>query len=76
LFGFLAEESLQQAVSNWKRYTARHAKIEWQRDFFDHRLRHDESYAQKADYIRQNPGRKGLVARAEDWPYVIENNRW
>jgi mono/diheme cytochrome c family protein len=32
-------------------------------------LRKDESYREKADYIRANPVRAGLVTRPEDWPY-------
>jgi hypothetical protein len=37
---------------------------------FDHILRSDESYAQKWDYVRDNPVRVGLVTSAEDWPYA------
>jgi REP element-mobilizing transposase RayT len=44
----------------------------WQRRFFDHVLRNDESYAQKWNYVRENPVRAGLVAKAEDWPYAGE----
>ena len=44
----------------------------WQRGFFDHVLRSDESYAQKWNYVRQNPVRAGLVANADDWPYSGE----
>jgi putative transposase len=44
----------------------------WQRGFFDHVLRNDESYAQKWNYVRENPVRAGLVANAEDWPYSGE----
>jgi len=33
----------------------------WQRGFFDHVLRSDESYAEKWDYVRENPVRHGLV---------------
>jgi putative transposase len=44
----------------------------WQREFFDHVLRSEESYAQKWEYVRQNPVRAGLAARAEDWPYQGE----
>ncbi len=45
---------------------------------FHHRLRQDESYDEKWDYVRQNPVRAGLVARADDWPYAGELNelRW
>ena len=57
-------------VSKWKEWTAKTLGIRWQRGFFEHRLRHDESRREKADYILQNPVRKKLVERAEDWPFV------
>ena len=44
----------------------------WQPGFFDHLLRSSESYEQKWRYVRENPVRAGLVARAEDWPYQGE----
>src|SRR5204863_7160709 len=44
----------------------------WQRGFFDHLIRNTESYAQKWDYVRENPVRAGLVKVAEDWPYQGE----
>jgi REP element-mobilizing transposase RayT len=44
----------------------------WQRGFFDHLLRSDESYAQKWNYVRENPVRVGLVTKADDWPYSGE----
>jgi REP element-mobilizing transposase RayT len=40
----------------------------WQRGFFDHLLRHEESYGEKWEYVRQNPVRTGLVRQAADWP--------
>lgn len=44
----------------------------WERGFFDHVIRNAESYAEKWEYVRQNPVRAGLVERAEDWPYQGE----
>ena len=44
----------------------------WQRGFFDHVLRSDESYAQKWNYVRENPVRAGLVTNADNWPYAGE----
>ena len=44
----------------------------WQRGFFDHLLRSDESYAQKWNYVRENPVRAGLVKKPDDWPYSGE----
>lgn len=65
-----AEKPLKLIVTQWKEWTAKTIGIKWQRDFFEHRLRHDESRRQKADYILANPVRKGLVARPEAWPFV------
>jgi len=44
----------------------------WQREFLDHVLRSEESFAQKWEYARQNPVRAGLVADADWWPYQGE----
>ena len=44
----------------------------WQPGFFDHVLRSDESYAQKWEYVRDNPVRTGLVASWQEWPYQGE----
>ena len=40
----------------------------WQPGFFDHILRNDESYAEKWNYVRNNPVRAGLVKSADEWP--------
>lgn len=60
-------------ISKWKEWTAKSLKIKWQRDFFEHRLRRDESFDEKADYVRANPVRAGLVANAEDWPHIFNS---
>jgi REP element-mobilizing transposase RayT len=44
----------------------------WQKEFFDHLLRSEESHAQKWEYIRQNPVRAGLVTDPDEWPYQGE----
>jgi REP-associated tyrosine transposase len=44
----------------------------WQPGFFDHVLRSDESYADKWNYVRDNPVRAGLVQTADDWRYQGE----
>jgi REP element-mobilizing transposase RayT len=41
----------------------------WQRDYFDRIIRSDDDLAKKIEYIANNPVRKGLVERAEDWPW-------
>lgn len=44
----------------------------WQKGFFDRVLRSSESYAEKWDYVRENPVRAGLVNHADKWPFSGE----
>ena len=44
----------------------------WQPGFFDHLLRHGESYSQKWDYVKNNPVRAGFVEHSNDWKYQGE----
>ncbi len=71
LIGIAGDTELSKLIRDFKRITARMAKVKWQRNFFDHRLRHDESEVEKAAYIRANPIRAGLIGEEEKWPYVI-----
>lgn len=50
----------------------------WQKDHWDTQLRRHDSYAAKWEYVRNNPVRHGLVARADDWPFAGELHelRW
>src|ERR1700731_4838295 len=41
----------------------------WQEGFFDHMIRHSESYGQKWEYVYDNPVRAGLAKEASDWPF-------
>jgi len=70
------EKRAQRIISKWKEWTAKALKIEWQRDFFEHRLRKEESLREKADYILANPVRAGFVKQSEDWPYVFIAEPW
>jgi putative transposase len=60
---------LARTVRAWKRYTSRWLGIRWQRDWFEHRLRDEESLEEKGAYILANPVRAGLVDSPEEWPY-------
>jgi putative transposase len=44
----------------------------WQKTFFDHVLRSEESYEEKWHYVRENPVRAGLVQNWSEWPYAGE----
>ena len=71
-----SNKRMQTIMSKWKEWTAKCFKIDWERDFFEHRMRKEESYREKADYILANPVRAGLVKKAEDWPYVSIATPW
>ena len=75
LVGVPGDAQLAKLIRDFKRITARVAKVRWQRNFFDHRLRHDESEAEKFEYICQNPVRAGLIEMEDDWPFVFVASR-
>lgn len=59
-------------ITFWKREFRRElgtSAPRFQSDGFHHRLRGEESYAEKWEYVRANPVRAGLVKKPEDWPY-------
>ena len=74
LVSFPRDAALRKVISTWKEIAAKKTGIRWQRDFFDHRLRDNEGYAEKAHYIRMNPVRAGLISDRAAWPYVWEPN--
>ncbi len=43
--------------------------VKWQKDFFDHVIRTNENLGTQVRYVLDNPVRKGLVARWQDYPY-------
>ncbi|MDQ8201112.1 transposase [Pelagicoccus enzymogenes] len=75
LIAFPSRDSMTKTIANWKRYTARTLSIDWQTNFFDHRIRNDENWELKAQYIRENPVRAGLVKHSQDWPHFIAPDR-
>jgi REP-associated tyrosine transposase len=76
---FCAPGALELPLANWVTYwksqfTRQHGNPlqRWQSGFWDTRLRRDESYGGKWEYVRNNPFRHGFVTHAEDWPYQGE----
>ena len=72
LVSFPHDQEMTKTITRWKSLLARKSGISWQRDFFDHRIRSNESWEEKAEYLRQNPVRGGLVAQGADWKYIWE----
>jgi putative transposase len=71
VLGFPPEADVGKCVRDWKRWTARTLTIDWQWDFFEHRLRSEEDFQEKTRYILENPVRAGLVDDWRDWPFTI-----
>lgn len=69
------QKSLQNWVAAFKRYTARiinksfGIKPLWQKNFYDHVVRKEESLRKIAEYIVNNPARKGMVSNWQEYPY-------
>jgi len=68
--------SLEKAVQFIKGGFSYRAKKElgsnmevWQKGFSDHRIRDAEDYLNHVSYIRENPVRKHLCERTEEFPY-------
>jgi putative transposase len=69
---FAPDSSLRKTVKAWKGFVRKNFGIEWQSDFFDHRLRNDEERFEKMTYIARNPVSKGLCSEPKDWPHRLE----
>ena len=72
LMVFPRESSMRKTIGFWKAHHARKNGIVWQDGFFDHRIRNDAGFFEKAAYIRNNPVRANLVEKPEDWPHIVE----
>jgi putative transposase len=76
-----ANFTLESWTTFWKsRFRRLHKNPDdrWQSRSFHHRLRAQENYTEKSNYVRENPIRKGLVHDAGDWPYqgMINTLQW
>ena len=64
-------KSLKNALSKALRRIAI-SSPHWQKGFFDHVLRSEESYDEKWQYVRDNPVRAGLAPSWDAWPFKGE----
>jgi putative transposase len=64
-------KSLKNAISK----TLREQNVlapHWEKGFFDHVLRSEDSDSAKWHYVRENPVRTGLVKHWQEWPLLGE----
>jgi putative transposase len=82
---FCAPQDVSFTVENWVTFWKRQFRrlhrattCRWQPNLFHHRLRREETYEQKWNYVHENPLRKGLVKSLEEWPYqgMLNPLRW
>jgi putative transposase len=65
-------------VKYWKRLLSQSMQADagkWQPRAWHTRIRTAAQFREKCDYMQDNPVRRGLVARAEDWPYAGDIHR-
>jgi putative transposase len=63
---------IERWVAFWKDRFAmsiNHQAWRWQRGVFHIRMRSDAHHQEKRDYMRDNPVRKNLVTKSDDWPW-------
>jgi putative transposase len=51
IIAFPREPGMQTTVRNWKKFVAKKYGVDWQRDFFDHRLRDRRKLEEKTRAI-------------------------
>ena len=66
-------KSLKNSLSKTLRHLG-HQAPHWQKGYFDHLMRSEQSYEEKWLYVRENPVRKRLISEASEWPYQGEVN--
>ena len=66
---FPSEPGMALVMRDWKRGTARFQGVNWQDNFFDHRIRNHKERDETWLYIRRNPVVKGLCSDVEMWPW-------
>jgi REP element-mobilizing transposase RayT len=65
---------LIRAVKSFSTRSIGHAL--WQRGYYEHIMRSYEDVKRTAEYIVNNPVRKGLVRRAEQYPWGAVVGKW
>ena len=69
LMVFPREPGMAATIRDWKRGTARFQGVNWQENFFDHRIRNPQEAEKKWQYIKRNPVVKDLSPHEDDWPW-------
>ncbi len=73
----LGATPLPREIQTFKSLSARAVNVElkrsgpvWQPGYFDHQIRSERAMRRQVCYLLDNPVRRGMVARAEDYPLL------
>lgn len=76
VFRLQNKQTLSALIQSFKKFTAKqiNAKLGkngslWQKNYYEHGIRRDESLNKIVGYCYENPVRKGLVKHPKDYPY-------
>lgn len=72
ILSFPPGKSMSRTIGDWKKYQAHVLGLDWQENYFDHRLRNESEFVEKANYIRMNPVRAGLCETPGQWPWMLD----
>jgi len=72
IISFSTTEDMSQRMALFKAFTKKQTGVDWQRGFYDHRIRDYQNWQNKAHYIRENPIRAELIKEGDQWPYIWE----
>jgi putative transposase len=64
--------TIEKWIAYWKRdFALKHKRKDWkfQSRGWHHRIRDGKNYSEKWLYVQENPVRKGLISKMEDWPF-------
>jgi putative transposase len=70
---FPHDHPMHTIIAAWKGFQTKRLGLEWQNNFFDHRIRDHRKLVEADAYIRLNPVRRGLCVNEADWPWMITN---
>jgi putative transposase len=70
LLSFRGDKSMSKVVGSWKRYVTKTYGVEWQSNFFDHRIRNPDEFSETWTYILRNPVVKYLCPTEVDWRWM------
>ncbi len=72
---FPSTPGLLKTVQMWKGFLVKRLGLKFQDGFFEHRLRNEDEFLEKMNYVRNNPVTRQLVQKCEEYPYFHAHTR-